>query len=396
MAAELPKRVMAACHDGSRREIEYELQSAFAVDVAHSETPARSAARALGSPEMMGSSSSRLNMTTVPDFKFDRVQLTEYYSRICLPPALRIFNVKDLPAAAQHDHLTLLARLHCVKFPWENIDQHYTHHRTITIRPLSLFRKLISGPSPRGGYCMENNTLIHFILHSLGFTTYLTGARIYDRTTGLFGNWSHCVSIVTIGGTRYLVDNGLDVRGPMTPKALGPEGTVSSHIAPSQCRLVRAPLPGSLTGQDFWMYQWRPHEDVPTWTTQYCFAEVEFTLADAQGMNLVPMTAKTTFFAWKLVCVRFTVAGEVVEAESGPGSPGWDVMENAEIDGTLCIDNDKLTWKKHGKKVLELKFRKEEERVAALQKYFGIVIEREDWEAIEGSAAAIGARAEVS
>nr|POF02948.1 arylamine n-acetyltransferase, pineal gland isozyme nat-10 [Quercus suber] len=347
-------------------------------------------------------------MTTIPDFRFDRSQLTEYYNRISVPSESQRFDVGDLPATAQLAHLSLLQKHHCVKVPWENLSQHYTHHRTLVIRPLSLFRKIVASPSSRGGYCMENNTLVHFVLHSLGFNTYLSGARIFDRDAGVFGGWSHCVNIVTIAGTPYLVDNGLDVRGPITPMALRDDGTIYAHIAPSQCRLIRAPLPGSLSGQDLWMYQWRPHEDAPTWTTQYCFTELEFTLADIQGMNFVPMTSKTAFFAWKLVCVRFTVASEIVEAEpraeevettkgnSGPGSPGWDMLEHNEIDGTLCIDHDTLKWKKHGKKVLEIKFEKEEQRVAALQKYFGIVIDREDWEAIYGSAAAIARTGNVS
>lgn len=329
-------------------------------------------------------------MTTSPDFKYSPSQIVEYYNRIGLPSSHKLTSVRNLPSTDQLEHLSLLHKHHCVKFPWENLDQHYTYHRTITIKPTSLFRKVVPSPG-RGGYCMENNTLVHFLLHSLGYNTYLGGSRIHSPATGTFGGWTHVVNLVSIAGTKYLIDIGFGARGPITPIPLCRDEAVHAHIAPAQCRVVQQPLPGSLSGQDIWMYQWRTNVQAP-WTTQYCFTELEFTLQDVQGLNLVPMTSKTTFFAWKIVCARFTLEGEATE---GPGSPEGSVLATGEIDGTLTIEHDVLKWRRHGQKVVELKFNEEHERVAALEKYFGIVLNQDDWEAIGGSAAAVGTRAEV-
>lgn len=108
-------------------------------------------------------------------------------------------------------------------------------------------------------------------------------------------------------------------------------------------------------------------------------------------MNYAPWLSRYTFFTHKVVCVRFTTDNEV-ESPEGPGSPSEQALEG-EVDGSITINHDTLKWRKNGKKITIIPFKREEERIAALQKYFGIKLAEEDREAIMNTAAMIGVKA---
>jgi hypothetical protein len=83
--------------------------------------------------------------------------------------------------------------------------------------------------------------------------------------------------------------------------------------------------------------------------------------------------------------VRFTT-----ERERGEdGLPGEENIDGGEIDGTLVIDHDKLKWRRHGNSVLDVEFKSENDRVKALERYWGIELDVEDREAIFGTMAAV-------
>ena len=108
-------------------------------------------------------------------------------------------------------------------------------------------------------------------------------------------------------------------------------------------------------------------------------------------MNFAPWLDRQQFFAHRLMAVRFTTEGEVVEGSEGGGA-SEEALER-EIDGSIALNQDVLKWRRRGEKVVELKFKTEEERIQALERYFRIRIAEEDREAITGTAAAIGAGA---
>ncbi|TKA25360.1 hypothetical protein B0A50_06264 [Salinomyces thailandicus] len=321
-------------------------------------------------------------------------QLTQYFHRIQLPTASHIFNARPLPASAQLTFLTLLQHHHLVKIPWENLTQHYSWHRVVNVKPLHLFRKIVlnSQGTNRGGYCMEANLFFHHVLLSLGFDVYMSGSRIYSGDEGVgFGGWTHVVNLVTIDGVRYLLDGGFGPQGPVRPLALN-EGVVSTQVAPAECRLLYEALPQMLDQrQKVWVYQQR-YGPGKEWKTMYCFTDLEFLPVDVESMNFAPWLNKQSFFTHRVVCVRFTTAGEPSgdEGAEWPGSPEGEGLEG-EVDGALSLDQDVLKWRRKGSKVLEWKFRNEGERVEALEKYFGIVLADEDREAVKGTAAAISA-----
>jgi hypothetical protein len=118
---------------------------------------------------------------------------------------------------------------------------------------------------------------------------------------------------------------------------------------------------------------------------------MEFTPADVETMNFQPSRSRQTFFTHKVVANRFTTANERDEGDL-PGSPSETALEG-EIDGSLTLNHDVLKWRRHGKKVLELPFKTDDERVVALRKYFGITLAEEDRVAIQNTAAMIGVKA---
>lgn len=110
-------------------------------------------------------------------------QLTLYLERIHY--GSNTSRLEQLQQAVKNDPLGTLfeiQRRHLTFIPWGNSALHYSNHRTIDIRPACVFEKLVT--RKLDGYCMENNTLLHGILKSLGYAVYATGGRVCLAATG--------------------------------------------------------------------------------------------------------------------------------------------------------------------------------------------------------------------
>lgn len=111
---------------------------------------------------------------------FTRCQLDQYFDHIELPAKYRAptsrLDVNYL--AALHIH-------HISTIPYENLALHYSPTRTISLKPEDLFNKFVTKECNRGGYCLENSLFFTYILRSLGFDAYPTGARIRLREDGV-------------------------------------------------------------------------------------------------------------------------------------------------------------------------------------------------------------------
>lgn len=333
--------------------------------------------------------------------KYTREQLEQYYDRVCMPQSKRIFDAAPLSDDEKLDFLNLLQKHELCTVPWENLTQHYSWHRVVNVQPQHLFHKIVGNPG-RGGYCMEANHFFHTVLLSLGFDVYMAGARIH-KAAGEYGGWTHVVNLARIAGTRYLLDGGFGPQGPARPVPLEP-GVVLTQIAPAQCRLLYEPLKQNVDqSQKLWVYEYRIDEG-SEWGPMYCFTDLEFTPTDIESMNFSPWLNKQSFFTHKVVAVRFTTSKERMrreplnaenreqhagaEAADGLGYPDAEAMEG-EIDGSMSVNQDVLKWRRGGQKVVEWKFASEDERVRALEQYFGIRLTEEDREAIKGTASAI-------
>lgn len=198
------------------------------------------------------------------------------------------------------------------------------------------------------------------------------------------------MNLVTIAGTKYLLDGGFGPQGPPRPVSVL-DGVESTQIEPAQMRFVHEPIPEFLDKtQRVWVYQYRRVQS-GDWTPMYCFTDFEFTAADVESMNFAPWLNKQTFFTHKVVVVRFTTSLELIENDAEPGSPGEQELQG-EINGSITINNDVLKWRRDGNKVFEWRFKNEEERVIALRRYFGIMLDEQDREAIKFTAAEVGAK----
>lgn len=318
---------------------------------------------------------------------YTRDELDTYFTRVALPVSKRIYNVSTLSPDEQLTFLNLLQKHHLCKIPWENLIQHYSWHHAVSTHPPHLFREIVLKPG-RGGYCMQVNYFQHLILHSLGFDAYMAGSRIWHAHTKNYGGWTHVVNIVTIAGERYMLDGGFGPQGPVTPIKLD-DGVIRPQIAPAEMRVVRESIPNNLSSQRIWIYQYRYAQDKP-WTPAYCFTDLEFTPEDIEGMNFEPWMNRRTFFTFMVLCNRFTTSGEKHESDRAevPGSPGEAELEG-EIDGAIGIEGDVLKWRRRGKKVVEVKFKTDGERVKALRKYFGIELGEDEVEGIRDTVAAV-------
>ncbi|OTB03194.1 hypothetical protein M426DRAFT_321983 [Hypoxylon sp. CI-4A] len=330
--------------------------------------------------------------------RYTVAQLSQFYERIALPKDKWLYSVSSLSGKEKYDLLDLLVRHTLLRIPFENLTLHYSWHRTINVRPQHLFNKIVRAPSRRGGYCMENNSLFHTVLLSLGFKAYMAGARVYDEEHDRYGGFSHCVNIVVIDGEKWMVDVGFGANGPTFPVLLSEHKPQSNPPCDDlvETRLVREPIPQAVDQeQRLWIYQHRlgPGEE---WTPMYCFVDFEFLLEDIRGMNLSPWKSPHSWFTQKVVLVRFTMAWErdaLLDTQSGKDTYASDEAFGVVfIDGVLILLQDSLKWRSGGKIHWQIRFKDEEQRVQAIKKYFGIELDEEDRAAIIGTIGGLDKR----
>lgn len=108
-------------------------------------------------------------------------QISQFESYIQLPTKYRHDNQPSHDIA----YLTAL-HVHTIStIPYENLSLHYSKSRMIDLNPQHLFQKLFSDGRGRGGYCMEVSIMMHHVLRTLGFQSYMAGVRIRLRKDGV-------------------------------------------------------------------------------------------------------------------------------------------------------------------------------------------------------------------
>lgn len=108
-------------------------------------------------------------------------QIAEFLSYIRMPA--RYQQLEKTPRDLKF--LTVLHTHMLSNVPYENLSLHYSPTHKIDLDPQVLFNKVVGGARGRGGYCMENNILIHHILRGLGFDVYIAGVRLRPRVNGV-------------------------------------------------------------------------------------------------------------------------------------------------------------------------------------------------------------------
>lgn len=319
---------------------------------------------------------------------YDHEQLSRYFDRVAFPSSKRVYSVAELSRDEKLAYLGLLQKHQLVKVPWENLTQHYSWHRTVRVHPGHLFEKIVHNAG-RGGYCMEVNFFFHHVLVSLGFDVYMAGARIYSPPKRKYGGWTHVVNVVTMAGKKYLLDGGMGPNGPDHPMPMV-DGAVVEQIPPAQTRVTLETLPQHLDrSQKVWVFSYR-YDDAKDWTPVYCFVDLEFLPEDIEAMNWDPWVNPRTFFTHKVVCVRFSTDKELTGPVK-PGSATEDALEG-EINGTMTLNHEVFKWRRNGKKIVEIRFETDRQRVDVLRDYYGIVLSDDDQQSVLGTGAEVGVK----
>ena len=174
------------------------------------------------------------------------------------------------------------------------------------------------------------------------------------------------VNIVTLAdGKKYMVDVGFGSNGPTQPLPLDSEPSQLKNIAPADVRLVYDNIPENTNrSQKLWIYQHRNDAQSP-WLPMYCFTELEFLPQDYETINFQTSQSRTSWFTYKIVVVK-------------------KILEEGEVVGTLMLVGGDLKRRIKGR-TEDLKVCKiEEDRVQALEEWFGIKLGVDERAGIRG------------
>ncbi|KAJ6021941.1 arylamine N-acetyltransferase 2 [Penicillium herquei] len=299
-------------------------------------------------------------------------QLDQYFDRIHLPRQYRKSSVNKCGAIDNDGALAFLValqRYQLAAVPFENLNLHYSVHRTISIDPQDLFEKIVTSGNDRGGYCMENSTLFGTVLRSLGYNVTSVGGRVNEAVQPMstsktwkgpkYDGWNHMVNIVSIGEQKYLIDVGFGSNGPHRPAPLTDKAEFD-NVGDQSGRLVYGSIPQhTRSGQFLWQYEIRNGDGA--WIPAYCFTETEFLPEDFTIINYYMSTSRASWFTFHVVCVRMLLD----ETEQN-------------IVGDLTLFNDTLKRRLGAKSQNLLSFTSEQDRVAALKDFFHISLSTAD------------------
>lgn len=362
-------------------------------------------------------------------------QIQQFYDRINLPQHLRLEPSPSTTAFVRGDNnnddghrqqktdendksadpaalvwLRTLLTYAFAHIPFENLSLHYSAHRTININPHALFTKIVgdgsnTGSRGRGGYCMENNTLLFTVLKTLGFDVYPVGARVCVASANTsaddedhddegrnqngenqnkaqdvaysYTGWSHMLNIVRIGSQRYFVDIGFGGGGPARPMPLIHDHPVV-NVAPQMARVRWGTIDDCTSsrsangpGQELWIFEKRDAETKP-WVPVYCFTETEFLPKDFEVMNLSTSTSKSSWFTYQIVCVLYLMD-----------------EEKKEIVGNVTLFNDVVKKRIGANSEVVMQCKSEKDRVHALDKYFNVGLSPAETTGIKDTVAMI-------
>ncbi|KAI1815819.1 cysteine proteinase [Poronia punctata] len=274
--------------------------------------------------------------------------------------------------------LDLLKTLHTYMLaavPYENLAIHYNPLHAVNLDPQHLFDKIVTNRRGRGGYCMENAILYNHMLAALGFDTYTAGVRTRLREGGIpkgdFPGWVHIVSIVDIEGSKYHVDIAFGGDCATLPMPLIP-GLVHSNIGTQQIRLMRDWIPTQTKRTEatkLWIYEYRNGEDME-WNQFYAFAEIEFMHNDWEVVNTYASTSPLCWQTKTVIAIKFLRRADADGRE--------------QIYGKRMLVNELVKENLGGRTSVIYECKTDEDRVAALEKYFDIRLTEEEANSIKG------------
>jgi arylamine N-acetyltransferase len=314
--------------------------------------------------------------------RYSTTQIQGYFAQIGLPQkCLDSPVLSDKSQATTKEHglpfVQALTRHHTCSVPFENLELHYSAHKTITLDTADLYAKIVT--RRRGGRCMENNTFFATVLRSLGFEVRNCGGRVSRAMSPYpevrrnqaktYDSWNHMLNLVRFDGEWYVVDVGMGAMGPNLPYPLK-DGFETLSIAPRRIRVQYRAISESYGDHSnkLWCYDvcYDPMEEGESvWTPVYCFTETEFLPQDYEMMSWFTSTHRTSFFT------KYMTSTKMIMDEA---------QEN--IVGNLTLFEDTIRETVGSEKKVVRECKTEEQRLEALKELYGIEIADEEREGL--------------
>ena len=321
--------------------------------------------------------------------RYGKDQLHTYFQRIKLPQIWLDSPVLSDPSlASTKEHglplVHALTRYHAANVAFENLELHYSAHKTISLNMDDLYAKFAQRGLKygRGGRCMENNGFFGTVLRSLGYDVRNCAGRVSRMMSPLqhvhkeqghtYDGWNHMLNLVVFDGDWYVVDVGMGAMGPNVPYRLE-DGIELESIAPRRIRLQKRPIAESyangtaVEAPKLWCYDvcYKPSpsgdKSEEKWVPTYCFTETEFLPQDYEMMSWFTSTNKKCFFTYSVVCTKMLL----------------DEKEEKIVgDVTLFNDGVRKNVGKDREVLRELKT--EQDRIEALREIFAVELTDEE------------------
>ncbi len=145
------------------------------------------------------------------------------------------------------------------------------------------------------------------------------------------------------------------------------ENTTAVNIAPTDMRLIKEALPEAVDkSQKFWIYQIR-FDPESNWVSMYAFTEVEFLPQDFEVLNFATNKLPSSWFTQRVVTVQHIL----------------DASES-DIEGLYIMAGKEVKVRTNGKSEVVQELQSEEDRVSALEKWFGIKLLDHEAAGIQG------------
>ncbi|WPH00244.1 Hypothetical protein R9X50_00306700 [Acrodontium crateriforme] len=321
--------------------------------------------------------------------RYNKDQLETYFKRIQLPGKdllSPIFTDPSLAKSKEHGLplLHAITRHHTCHVPFENLELHYSAHKTISLDMDELYKKFADDGLKygRGGRCMENNGFFGTVLRSIGFDVRNCGGRVSrffsanpevrEKQMNTYDGWNHMLNLVRLDGQWYVVDVGMGAMGPNIPYPLQ-DGYETESIAPRKIRIQNRCIAEHAAenedeAQKLWCFDVCHHpgaDGVDKWIPTYCFTETEFLPQDYEMMSWFTSTSPRSFFTFSVLCTKMLMddAGE-------------------KIIGDITLFNDAVRKTEKGEREVLRELRTEQERVETLKELFDVNLEPEEVDGI--------------
>jgi arylamine N-acetyltransferase len=311
---------------------------------------------------------------------FSEAQISVFLKYIGLPPSLQ--QQRYSSNAPKDLHLLVQLHTHMISaVPYENLWLHYNPTHTNSINPQDTYTNIVTVDRNRGGYCFQLSIFFNHILRGLGFPAYLSAVRIRHRVEGIpqgdFSGWVHLVNLTTLAdGTKWSLDVGFGGDGATAPIQLL-HNHVRTNLGSQETRLWHDWIPTQLHRTEetkLWIYQYRNNSE-QAWNSFFAFSEAEAMEADFHNLNWYTGSHPESFQTFTCIIVKFLKRP----------STGADAREgDQEIYGKRMLVNGVIKENLGGKTTMVVDCKTEEERLDALEKWFGMRFTDEEKSGIHG------------